>query len=618
MADEFQSKLNVKGRLMMKMSLKQIIALLLVLVMTVALFGGCAADTQQEDQSSESKTSESEKDSEDEESKEEADEGTGWEAVSAKVDIPQMIKKDPAYLEWMDDTSPITFSVYYVGVVSDQEFAWNTPIEQKITELTGVTIDGMNAADAEGNELTLMIASGEPLPDMFNNLSGTSVHYHDLVDSGSLYSMDELINEYCPLFWDLMEEFPIAFSREADGSLYRLPRQATTSAAEPFYGANGWFAVRGDICEHYGIDPLDIKTLADMEEFIEKVMADKDTLWPELQYPISTAINMSWLGGRPWYASFGGVSDYNERLEMKYDKENDSVHYWIEDEYGYQALKYSWSLAQKGWITEATFSYPGDYDAMASGSVLIASGSNMWYPNYILGDLEQNVPGAYYSLIPMIAAEEGMEVGYADSMNVVQGSAPGVVITTDCENPERAIKFLEFMGSEYGQLLATVGVYGEDWEAEFDDNGKVISGTYIGEAATPEGSAARGILNYTYDWYNLSGNYDYFTGIFSNDPALARGAAYAWFDRYEVAPGSVMDTEPADSEYAVLRKQLETIMRNYQTDMVLAKDEATFDALYNECLQVMEENGLATLKEYVLGLTKEKITAYEKYGIEFN
>ena len=600
----------------MKISLKQIIAVLLALVMVLALFAGCTGGTQSSGTESSSKAESSKSSSSKADDSKPADDGDdeAWREVAAKVDIPEILKKDPEHLEWMDDTSPISISVYYHGLVQEGEFAWNTPVEQKITELTGVTVDGIYASDSDGNELTLMIASGDPLPDIIRGLTTSSAHYRDLVDSGSLYRIDELIDQYCPLFWEVMDEFPVAASREADGSLYHLPKQYLTGRGERYAVANGWFAIRGDIAEHYGIEPLSIKTLDDLESFIETVMADRDELWPEILYPISCGANQGEQGGRPWYNSFGGYANYGANLCMLYDKDDDSVHYWIEDDYGYKSLQYSWSLAQKGWITEASFSYPGTYDAMVAGSVLVASGGNMWPANFVTAQLQENIPGAYYAKIPMIGAEEGMDLGYASSMYLHQGAC--VVVTTDCANPERTIKFLEFLGSEYGGLLVTCGIYGEDWDISTNEDGLII-GDYIGEAATPEGRAARGVYNYNMDWYNLNSNYDYFNAAFGGDKMMLLGATYFKFDLYSDVPSGVMTTEPADSDYSILKKQLEEIIKNYQTDMVLAPSEAEFNRLYEECLKTLNDNGLDRLKDYVLGLTKDKIATMEGFGVEF-
>lgn len=601
---------------MKKIKMKQTIAMLLIAVMSLGLFAGCGNQKATEDKEDDKNVS-SEVESEDVEETPTDEESSNWEEVSALVDIPEVIKKDSEHLSWMDTTSPVTLSVFYARRVGDFP-GWDTPVEQKITELTGVTVDGDYSNDQENNELTLMIASGDPLPDIISGISVASTQYQDLVDSDSLYDLRELIEEYCPEMWEDMEAYPRDAAVDEDGHLYYLPMQASTETKAPYLISNGWFSVRGDVCEYFGIDPMSIDTLEDMENLLALYEENKD-LWPEIKYPIylpAMNSNSTRADGRPFYNSYGGkLNFFNDtgKIDMIYDKEADSVHYWLEDEYGYQALKYMWSLAQKGYVTEASFGMGAIFDEMKAGSVLISCGTNQWIAASANPVLAESVEGAYYQRIGMVSAEEGQEVGMAYEVNS-KGIGQGVVITKDCKDPERAIKFLQFLNSEYGNLLVTLGIYGEDWAEETTEDGKLVA-KFIGEAETAEGRSARGIYNYEPDWHNTNGAYDSFYSYSIGEEVMQDIVEEFYIiDPYEAAPYSVMAQEPTDSEYSLLKTRLEEIMLNYQTQMILAKDEAAFESLYTECLEVLEQNELDKLKEYVLGLTKDYI---ETSGVKF-
>ena len=120
------------------------------------------------------------------------------------------------------------------------------------------------------------------------------------------------------------------------------------------------------------------------------------------------------------------------------------------------------------------------------------------------------------------------------------------------------------------------------------------------------------------DWFNLDSTYN-FLDQYANGNEFQREVPQRDFvyDTYSAAPSSVMDSEMADSEYAILRTRLEEIMKNYQTQMIIAEDEEAFEKLYQECLDVINANGLDKLKEYVLGLTKTYITEMESIGAVF-
>lgn len=606
----------MKGYASMKMRLTQLIAVLTAIFMVLTLMGGCTGGNVSQSSGSSLESSATTKSSDTgKPSESSTQEPDGWEAISAKVDIPEVFHKDPAHLEWMDDTSPVSISIYYNTLVSDKEFEFNTIVEQKITELTGVTIDGIYDTTADGSNLTLMIASGDPLPDVITNLGTGTVHYRDLVDGDALYPINELISQYCPLMNDLLEDYAKGIATDEDGNMWYLPKGVTTGTASDYFGTNGWVAVRGDVCEALSIEPLSIKTLADMENVLELWSASKDQ-WPEIKYPIYfQGLTNNAGNGRPFYNSFGGQLDFNLGLDMIYDKTEDSVHFWIEDDYGYKAVKYMWSLAQKGYVDESSFAFTNTYDELCAGSTLIACGENMWQATMCQGTLSENVPGAYYTRTGMLAAEEGMDVCWNDTMYSSWGN--GVVVTKDCVNPERTIKFLEFMQSEYASILIFCGIYGEDWDGfnEDENGGKYIR--YIGESVTEEGRSARGIYNYNIDLLNSSCNYDYFASSTGGDKEVENAGQYVKFDLISCAPLKVMNSVPADSEYAVLCGSLMPIIGTYQTQMILARDEAAFDATYADCLEALESSGLERFKAFILGLTKEHIAQMESYGVVY-
>ena len=135
---------------------------------------------------------------------------------------------------------------------------------------------------------------------------------------------------------------------------------------------------------------------------------------------------------------------------------------------------------------------------------------------------------------------------------------------------------------------------------------------------TAEERSERGVYGYEPDWFNTNMEYDYIQ-LYSTGEEFMKEVAKEDFiyDTYSAAPNTVMNSEPADSEYAIIRDRVEEIMLNYQTQMILAEDEAAFESLYQECLTTINQNDLDTLKEYVLGLTKDYIAEMEAMGVQF-
>ncbi|MBO5069288.1 MAG: hypothetical protein J6C37_02860, partial [Roseburia sp.] len=140
----------------------------------------------------------------------------------------------------------------------------------------------------------------------------------------------------------------------------------------------------------------------------------------------------------------------------------------------------------------------------------------------------------------------------------------------------------------------------------------------IGESETTEGRLARGASNIYRDFFNSNAAYEYVNSYSSGEDILKtiprKDFAY---NTYSGAPTKVLNTESSDSDYSIIRERIGEIIKNYQTQMILAKDEAAFEALYQECLDVIQENDLDKLKEYVLGLSKDYIAEMEAMGVEF-
>lgn len=597
-------------------NLKKASALLLAFTMTCTLFVGCgdAEDTGGSKSQEQEKQGEQEKQEQSSETDAAADDA--WKEVSAKVDIPEILRKDPEHLSWMDTTDPITLSVFYANYTGDFP-GFSTPVEQHITELTGVTLDGTYRSVADASELTLMLSSGDKLPDFIARIDTGSEQYRDMVETDTVWDLKELIDTYCPEMWDLMDPYIRDWAVDEDGHMYNMPIQCMSEAASDYAIANGWVCVRGDICKELGIEPESIKTLEDVENALAAFTKRADE-WPEVKYPLSYNTFRMWTGDpRPWYNVFGGYGlNYGDGgLDMIYDKEAGTVHWWIEDEIGYKALKYMNKLNQLGYTSEANFNIGSYTEECEAGSIFLLCGTNMWEANAANTALAGNVEGAYYQRIPLFSETEDKKAKVTNSMNSLTTVA--TCITKDCENPERAIKFLEFLCSEYGNLTVTSGVYGVDWEESKNDLG-VNTVKYIGEATTAEGRAKRGIYNHMVDWLAVDSAYDYINAYSTGDPIMAEIPTEDWlFNTYAGVPVWTMTTEPYDTEYSIAKASQQEIINNFMADMILAKNDAEFDALYEECLSALEEAGLDKLKEHVAGLCKEYIAKMEAAGVVF-
>lgn len=536
------------------------------------------------------------------------------QVVDPRYGQPAILRETPPSLEYTDDISPITISAWYNQVVTDS-WTWGNEVEKKITELTGVTLEGTYATDTSGNDLTLMLASGQALPDIINGVGLSSVQLKEMIDGELIYPLNELIDQYCPKMWNIMDDYAKT-KADKDGNLWYFAKGAVTKAGSDNYPLfNGWFAARKDIIEALGNPPLN--TIDDMWAFL-KLWETNKAKWPEIKYPIYIPAMTSKVGnGRPFYNSFGGHLTYDASFDMIYDKKTDTVHYWFEDDIGYKTLKLEFDLAQAGYISPDSFAIGAPWDAVKAGSMLLYTGENVW-PVMYNSELAKNVPGASYARIAPISVSKDVKVSYGNVSGFDWGQ--GVVVTKSCKNPERTIKFLEFLQSDYGSQLVYAGIPGTHYElAPLVEAKKTTYPKYIGTAADATKRPSLGIYEYTKLWFNTYGDYDLwsFGANLPDMPDMAMQSAFVGNDYYDYVPASSMNSVAPDSDEGVLRSKLDEIIGNYQTKMILAKDQTEFDKLYNELLATLNSNGLQKLKDFVLSQCHDIIKTKEAQGVVF-
>lgn len=587
----------------------KMIALFLAMLMLVSVFAGCA-DTTTDEQSSE--PAESSK-----ESSEEASEEEGGEAellpnnIPAEVLANPIFKETPENLECFQKTDPVTLSVFYNAVVADAWTWGEDPVTAEIQKLTGVTIDGRYAADSEGNELTLMIASGDELPDMLSSINTTSAQYSELVEGGLVYPINELMDQYAPKMYDVLFPLETSYYNDDNGNFYFIGRQAILPGLTEYGTANGWYAVRQDVYEELGSPSL--SSIDDIWNLLEDWEASKDN-WPEIKYPWLDPVLQGTGNISVAYAMLGGKAQYSSGSNYVYDSETQTVKAVVTTELGKEALKFYYEMAQKGYITQESFAFTGDSGAeLSAGTALMYAKMNVWEVGTTAAALAENIPGASYSLIKPIYAE-GVDYHYYDA--AFRAATNATVITKNCSDPERAILFLEFMATEYGNLLATAGVYGEHWQYKTLDNGN-IGIEYINDAVDATWRTENGLYNYNKYWFNLTTNYDLMTAFSAVEPGSIKADIASYIERNVCFSAPNFVSFASDSQEQVTMTGLNEILSTYVTKIILSENEDAFEANYAEMITALESSGLNEITAAYAEKCTEWVETLEAAGVEF-
>jgi putative aldouronate transport system substrate-binding protein len=522
-----------------------------------------------------------------------------------------IFKRTPENLEYAQDTSPVTLSMYYNVVVADPWTWGEDEVTAEIRKLTGVTIEGTYATDKSGNQLTLMLASGAKLPDMITNVGPTSQHFGDMVEGRMILPISKLIDEHCPKMREVLFPIETTYYNDNNGQFWSVSRQQILPNLPNYNTPNGWYAIRTDVYKQLGSPAL--KSVKDVWSYLAKWKSNKDK-WPEIKYPWCDAVLLGTGNISVAYGMLGGITLYSGGGYAAYDDATKSVFYIVDSELGKKALRFYFDLAQAGYITQQSFALKDFTTELKAGSILLLSKPNVWeaVQTPTVDALKANIPGASYDRFPPIH-EDGVDFHYYDS--TFRPSTSATVITKDCRNPGRAIKFLEFMATEYGNLLATAGIYGKHWQFAPLPNGQ-LGMVYVGEATDATRRTQLGIYNYNKLWWNLTTNYDFFVSKASakDDPVRMNNSDILITNSKSIVPSSI--SFAAGSEEKNRQTMINDMVGTYVTKIILARDQAAFNALYDEMIANLKGNGLKSLcdalrvkcDEYINKLTASGVT----------
>lgn len=335
---------------------------------------------------------------------------------------------------------------------------WNKmqdAVGKKITELTGVTIDAeYDISSGGGNDrISLMAASGD-YPDLIfpkGNLTR-------LVDAGAMIDLTDLIEEHAPNLKKIYGEHfnRLKYSNE-DPSIYWIPTNGAID--QMHFDANNGAAIQHRVVKELGYP--EIKTLADFEQVLRQFY-EKHPTTEDGQPTIPLSLSAD--GWRrmitvtdPAAMSTGSPGDGEYYIDPEtYEA---VLHYKRPEEKEY--FRWLNKMYNEGLLDKDSFVQKDDQykSKIASGRVL-----SLLDPNWGYSDAENALKSAgkdemTYGYYPVTLNEDFVRKDFQD----IGFDGYGIGITVNCEDPVRAIKFLDWMSSEEGQILRNWGIEGEHY-----------------------------------------------------------------------------------------------------------------------------------------------------------
>ena len=399
-----------------------------------------------------------------------------------------------------DDKSPITFEYFNADGKNGN---WDNPVAKAITEATGVTLDVSYPVASQGDakeDVALMIANDE-YPDMIYAKGSAT----DLYQAGARIDMTDLIEKYGPnikkMYGAEMEK--LKWSQD-DPGIYQLS----------YAGVNQKTLTTGGSCQIQWAalkenDYKYPKTLDEYEKMIKSYLAAHPKTEDGLDMIGITMSASDW----HWMITLGNPAG------LIADASPDNGQWIIDDEYNVhykhvtdeekEYFKWLCRMYNEG-ILDPNFATQTDDDyiaKVASGRVVAITDAEWHYSQCEATLVADGKVDQTYVGLPVTLREDQVEKAL-----LYQGTTVGwgIGITKSCEDPVRAIKFLDYLCSDEGQILYHWGIEGENYFLD-DDGQPYRTDEEVAKAQSdPDYAKNTGIDNYT-------GFPIYGTGSYSED-----------------------------------------------------------------------------------------------------
>lgn len=519
-----------------------------------------------------------------------------------------------------DDKSPITFEYFNADGKNGN---WDNPVAKAITEATGVTLDVSYPVASQGDskeDIALMIANDE-YPDMIYAKGSAT----DLYQAGALIDMTDLIEKYGPnikkMYGAEMEK--LKWSQD-DPGIYQLS----------YAGVNQKTLTTGGSCQIQWAalkenDYKYPKTLDEYEKMIKSYLAAHPKTEDGLDMIGITMSASDW----HWMITLGNPAG------LIADASPDNGQWIIDDEYNVhykhvtdeekEYFKWLCRMYNEG-ILDPNFATQTDDDyiaKVASGRVVAITDAEWHYSQCeatLVGD--GKVDQTYVGL-PVTLREDQVEKAL-----LYQGTTVGwgIGITKSCEDPVRAIKFLDYLCSDEGQILYHWGIEGENYFLD-DDGQPYRTDEEVAKAQSdPDYAKNTGIDNYT--GFPIYGTGSYSEDGFPYTPTTKESVIanyntaekegceamgfemltdmFAQPEEFDLLPYSALWAYQQPQELAEKQTILDEIAWPGLVKCVTGTEDE-FDANWESMVQELTDNGLADAEEAMTEFLATKLVDVE-------
>ena len=519
-----------------------------------------------------------------------------------------------------DDKSPITFEYFNADGKNGN---WDNPVAKAITEATGVTLDVSYPVASQGDakeDVALMIANDE-YPDMIYAKGSAT----DLYQAGALIDMTDLIEKYGPnikkMYGAEMEK--LKWSQD-DPGIYQLSYSGVNQKTLTTGGSCQiqWAALKENDYKYP-------KTLDEYEKMIKSYLAAHPKTEDGLDMIGITMSASDW----HWMITLGNpaglIADASPDNGQWIIDDNYGVHYKHVTDEEKEYFKWLCRMYNEG-ILDPNFATQTDDDyiaKVASGRVVAITDAEWHYSQCEATLVADGKVDQTYVGLPVTLREDQVEKAL-----LYQGTTVGwgIGITKSCEDPVRAIKFLDYLCSDEGQILYHWGIEGENYFLD-DDGQPYRTDEEVAKAQSdPDYAKNTGIDNYT--GFPIYGTGSYSEDGFPYTPTTkesvianyntaekegceARGFEmltdmFAQPEEFDLLPYSALWAYQQPQELAEKQTILDEIAWPGLVKCVTGTEDE-FDGNWESMVQELTDNGLADAEEAMTEFLATKLVDVE-------
>lgn len=315
-----------------------------------------------------------------------------------------------------------------------------------MNEMTNIEFNFKTSTSDQFKQQKQLAFTSMELPDLFFGGMFTAAEEVDYGSQGLLIPLEGLIEDYAPNLQKVMEQFPDlkASITAPDGHIYTLPAVDNLShSMTPLMWMNSYWL------DNLGLErPTTTEELYDLLQAFKDGDANQNGEADEVPLTASSVAELRW----SLLPAFG-INQTDGILE-----DNGEVKYaFIQDGYK-EYLKYLNRLYEDGLLDQQIFSHTWE-QYVAKGAADQAGVFPTW-PIVMVG-FSDVTEAAKYPLLPALTSEFSPEPVVTQFSEIKRGR---FAITSANEHPEATMRWIDYMYSPEGSILARLGVEGKNWE----------------------------------------------------------------------------------------------------------------------------------------------------------